>query len=184
MGTSLCCLTRTAGQDSVLTTYFGLPYSCSAINPAEFPKLGEAPASVAPYGHAVEVDGWLFVTGHPRIDPADNDAPLLSGIENQTRIVFDNLEIVLGRAGYKTRRHRNRPRLPIMRTAVTAICRHPCGAAPHREGTLAPRGDAQTVLTHIVGGGLEDDQRYVVETFLSLACGDIIKPAPRCSSHT
>ena len=37
---------------------------------------------------------------------------------------------------------------------------------------LAPSGDARTWLTHFVGGGLEDD-RYVVETFRSLANGDI-----------
>ena len=38
---------------------------------------------------------------------------------------------------------------------------------------LAPRGDARTFLTHFVGGGLEDE-RYVVETFRSLANGDIV----------
>ncbi len=38
---------------------------------------------------------------------------------------------------------------------------------------LAPRGDARTFLTHFVGGGLEDD-RYVVETFRSLANGEIV----------
>ena len=38
---------------------------------------------------------------------------------------------------------------------------------------LAPRGDARTFLTHFVGGGLEDDH-YVVETFRSLANGDIV----------
>ena len=38
---------------------------------------------------------------------------------------------------------------------------------------LAPRGDARTWLTHFVGDGLEDD-RYVVETFRSLANGDIV----------
>ena len=65
-----------------------------------FHMVDDAPAPVAPYSHAVEVDGWLFVTGQLPIDPADNDAPLPSGIENQTRTVFDNLEIVLGRAGY------------------------------------------------------------------------------------
>ena len=36
------------------------------------------------------------------------------------------------------------------------------------QAALAPRGDARTCLTHLVGGGLEDD-RYVVETFRSLA---------------
>ena len=65
-----------------------------------FHIFDDAPAPVAPYSHAVEVDGWLLVTGQLPIDPIDNDAPLPEGIENQTRTVFDNLEIVLGRAGY------------------------------------------------------------------------------------
>ena len=41
------------------------------------------------------------------------------------------------------------------------------------QAALAPRGDARTYLTHFVGGGL-DDERYVVETFRSLASGDIV----------
>ena len=39
--------------------------------------------------------------------------------------------------------------------------------------TLAPRGDAGTFLTHFVGGGL-DDERYVIQRFVSLANGDIV----------
>ena len=41
------------------------------------------------------------------------------------------------------------------------------------QAALAPRGDARTYLTHFVGDGLEDD-RYVVETYRSLANGEII----------
>ena len=39
--------------------------------------------------------------------------------------------------------------------------------------TLAPRGDAGTFLTHFVGGGL-DDERYVIERYVSRANGDIV----------
>jgi len=66
-----------------------------------FHMFDDAPAPVAPYSHAVEVDGWLFVTGQLPIDRIDPDSPLPQGIENQTRTVFDNLEIVLERAGYE-----------------------------------------------------------------------------------
>ena len=38
---------------------------------------------------------------------------------------------------------------------------------------IAPRGDAHTFLTHFVGGGL-DDERYVIERFVSRANGDIV----------
>ena len=41
------------------------------------------------------------------------------------------------------------------------------------QAALAPRGDARTYLTHFVGDGLEDD-RYIVETYRSLANGEII----------
>ena len=41
------------------------------------------------------------------------------------------------------------------------------------QAALAPRGDARTYLTHFVGDGLQDD-RYVAETFRSLANGEIV----------
>ena len=46
------------------------------------------------------------------------------------------------------------------------------------QATLAPRGDAQTFLTHFVGGGLDDDDRYVVERFRSKADGNIVPVLP------
>ena len=54
-----------------------------------------APAPVAPFSHAVEVDDWVFLTGQIPTDPADSAAPLPQGIEAQTRRVMDNLIIVL-----------------------------------------------------------------------------------------
>jgi len=50
---------------------------------------------VAPFSHAVEVDGWVQLTGQMPTDPDDPDAPLADGIEAQTRRVMDNLVIVL-----------------------------------------------------------------------------------------
>ena len=41
------------------------------------------------------------------------------------------------------------------------------------QATLAPRGHARTFLIHFVGGGLEDD-RYVIQRYLSQADGDIV----------
>ncbi|MBF0279774.1 MAG: RidA family protein [SAR324 cluster bacterium] len=54
-----------------------------------------APTPVAPFSHAVEVDGWLFVTGQMPTDPNDDSVPLPEGIEMQTRRVMDNLSLVL-----------------------------------------------------------------------------------------
>jgi reactive intermediate/imine deaminase len=58
-----------------------------------------APVPVAPFSHAVEVDGWLFLTGQMPTDPNDDRAPLPAGIEAQTRRVMDNLNLVLHGAG-------------------------------------------------------------------------------------
>jgi len=61
--------------------------------------IGGGPRPVAPFSHAVEVDGWLFVTGQMPTDPALPDAPLPDGIEAQTRRVMDNLALVLTGVG-------------------------------------------------------------------------------------
>ncbi len=60
-----------------------------------FHMVAAAPSPVAPFSHAVEADGWVFVTGQMPTDPDDDDLPLLEGIEAQTRRVMDNLALVL-----------------------------------------------------------------------------------------
>ncbi|TQV74484.1 RidA family protein [Denitrobaculum tricleocarpae] len=57
--------------------------------------IARAPRPVAPFSHAVEADGWVFLTGQMPTDPTDPDAPLAAGIEAQTRRVMDNLVLVL-----------------------------------------------------------------------------------------
>jgi len=61
--------------------------------------ISAGPRPVAPFSHAVETDGFVFVTGQMPTDPAAPDAPLPAGIEAQTRRVVDNLKIVLGGIG-------------------------------------------------------------------------------------
>ena len=60
-----------------------------------FHMIGGAPNPVAPFSHAVEADGWVFLTGQMPTLPGDDRAPLPEGIEAQTRRVMDNLIIVL-----------------------------------------------------------------------------------------
>ena len=60
-----------------------------------FHMVAGAPTPVAPFSHAVEVDGWVFLTGQMPTLPDDDTAPLPGGIEAQTRRVMDNLIIVL-----------------------------------------------------------------------------------------
>lgn len=61
--------------------------------------IAGAPRPVAPFSHACEADGWVFVTGQMPTDPNDPDAPLPEGIAAQTARVMDNLKLVLGGLG-------------------------------------------------------------------------------------
>jgi len=54
---------------------------------------------VAPYSHAVEADGWVFLTGQVPNHPDDDARPFAPDIEDQTRRVMDNLVIVLEGVG-------------------------------------------------------------------------------------
>ena len=61
--------------------------------------IAAGPQPVAPFSHAVEADGWVFITGQMPTDPNVPDAPLPEGIEAQTRQVIDNLKLILGGLG-------------------------------------------------------------------------------------
>lgn len=64
-----------------------------------FHMITGAPAPVAPFSHACESDGWVFVTGQLPITPGNEAAPLPEGIEAQTRLTLDNLLAVLDGLG-------------------------------------------------------------------------------------
>jgi 2-iminobutanoate/2-iminopropanoate deaminase len=58
----------------------------------------EAPRALGPYSHAVEVDGWLYVSGQTGIDPATGEL-VAGGFEAEARQVLANLQAVLAAAG-------------------------------------------------------------------------------------
>jgi len=62
--------------------------------PLKFHMIEGGPTPVAPFSHAVETDGFVFVTGQMPDTPA---APgqLPDTIEEQTRAVMENLRLVL-----------------------------------------------------------------------------------------
>jgi len=64
----------------------------------QFHMVANGPKPVAPFSHAVEVDGTVFVTGQM---PDTPDAPgkLPEGIEAQTRNVMANLTNILSGLG-------------------------------------------------------------------------------------
>lgn len=60
-----------------------------------FHLFERGPTPVAPFSHAVEVDGWVMLTGQMPTDPDNDAAGLPDGVAAQTRRVMDNLVIVL-----------------------------------------------------------------------------------------
>ena len=65
-----------------------------------FHMIAGAPDPVAPFSHAVEQDGWLFVTGQMPFVDTSLDTPYPEGIEAQTHQVMKNLQTVLAGCGY------------------------------------------------------------------------------------
>jgi reactive intermediate/imine deaminase len=64
-----------------------------------FHMVKGAPEPVAPFSHAVETDGWIFITGQLPFAGASASAPYPEGIEAQTRQVMENLKRVLAGCG-------------------------------------------------------------------------------------
>jgi len=69
------------------------------MSPPLFFMIPGAPTPVAPFSHAVEADGWCFVTGQMPTHPEDDTLPLAPDIEGQTLRVMENLKIVLAGLG-------------------------------------------------------------------------------------
>ena len=65
----------------------------------KFLKIPGAPPPFAPYSHAVEVDGWVFLTGQIAMDLDDDTKPLPAGVEAQTHMVMENLRRALNGIG-------------------------------------------------------------------------------------
>ena len=61
--------------------------------------IGGAPDPVAPFSHAVEADGWVFLTGQMPFTDTSNTSDYPATIEDQTRQVMKNLATVLNGCG-------------------------------------------------------------------------------------
>jgi reactive intermediate/imine deaminase len=67
--------------------------------PVTFHMVPGAPDPVAPFSHATEADGWVFLTGQMPFTGTCVDAPYPEGIEAQTHQVMKNLGTVLQGCG-------------------------------------------------------------------------------------
>ena len=64
-----------------------------------FHRVAGAPDPVAPFSHAVEVDGWVFVTGQMPFTGTSSTSSYPESIEDQTHQVMKNLRTVLAGCG-------------------------------------------------------------------------------------
>ncbi len=69
------------------------------MTPPIFHMIAGAPQPVAPYSHAVEIDGWLFLAGQIASDLAYDPETIPETIEAQTHKVMQNLARVLEGVG-------------------------------------------------------------------------------------
>lgn len=60
-----------------------------------FHMIGGAPDPVAPFSHAVEADGWVFLTGQMPFTGVSSTSAYPETIEEQTRQVMKNVIAVL-----------------------------------------------------------------------------------------
>ena len=69
--------------------------------PHVFHMISGALDPVAPFSHAVESDGWVFITGQMPFIDTSTDTTYPEGIEAQTRAVMANLATVLAGCGLR-----------------------------------------------------------------------------------
>jgi 2-iminobutanoate/2-iminopropanoate deaminase len=68
-------------------------------SPIAYHMIPGAPDPVAPFSHATEADGWVFVTGQMPFSGTSLDSPYPEGIVAQTHQVMRNLQTVLDGCG-------------------------------------------------------------------------------------
>ena len=61
-------------------------------------KTEKAPQAIGPYSQAISANGFVFASGQIAIDSATGEL-ITGGVEEQTRLVLNNLKAVLEAAG-------------------------------------------------------------------------------------
>ena len=161
-----------------------------------FHMIAGAPTPVAPFSHAVEVDGWVFLTGQMPTLPGDDSAPLPEGIEAQTRRVMDNLIIVLRGLGlglqhvvsvraYLTRFEQD---YAPMNAVYRSYFPHRSSAGPYlrrryRPGARGAGGD-RSGGTAVIDGGHNGGMRFAFPPYGGVVRGGIARDGCRAEKRS
>ncbi len=68
---------------------------CTTTPTKEAISTKDAPTAIGPYSQAIKYGGMLFLSGQIAIDPKTNQVNNTGPIEEQTKLVMDNLKAVL-----------------------------------------------------------------------------------------
>jgi 2-iminobutanoate/2-iminopropanoate deaminase len=60
-----------------------------------------APAAIGPYSQAIEVNGFMYISGQIPVDPSTGEF-VAGGIKEQTEQSFKNIKAILAEAGLTT----------------------------------------------------------------------------------
>lgn len=63
----------------------------------EIISTSKAPGAIGPYSQAVKIDGRVYTSGQIPVNPTTGE--VVEGIEEQTKLVLENLKAVLNAAG-------------------------------------------------------------------------------------
>ena len=121
-------------------------YSLKGTGTMQFHHTDDAPKAIGPYSQAVEVDGWLYLSGQVAIDPATGE--LIDGdFEAEARQVLQNITRGAGRRRLHVREHREDHHLPDRlgrfpphQPALRRGPRRPPPGPHHDAGGRAPQG--------------------------------------------
>jgi len=74
---------------------FGLAFGTLAFAANEVVSSADAPEAIGPYSQAIKSGNMMFLSGQIPIDPKTKKLMNEASIEDQTKLVFDNLKAVL-----------------------------------------------------------------------------------------
>ncbi len=84
---------------SLLAAISALSFSASAQDAARVVSSSEAPKAIGPYSQAIHAGNVLYLSGQIPIDPKSGELKKDASIEDQTRLVLENLKAVLAADG-------------------------------------------------------------------------------------
>nr|WKF58377.1 Putative reactive intermediate deaminase TdcF [Paraburkholderia busanensis] len=74
--------------------------ACAPLEPhKEVISTKNAPSAIGPYSQAIRSGSTVFLSGQLPIDPTTNAPAITASIEDQTKLVLDNLRAVLAAKG-------------------------------------------------------------------------------------